>query len=162
MQWQQSSVQVDGYSLSGSYRANLTRVFKFSLSSNYAQLLDYSMLVPATSFQGTASSTLRPTTAIQVDLDVNRQWYTPQESDLTTYTRLFTRFNWQFTEPMGLRLLQQTVLSSSLSPQTTLSSLLTWMQVPGNEFYIGTSMTVEDSVLVEQTLFAKITHLWRL
>jgi len=63
---------------------------------------------------------------------------------------------------MGLRLLQQTVLSSSLSPQTTLSSLLTWMQVPGNEFYIGTSMTVEDSVLVEQTLFAKITHLWRL
>ncbi|MDG1483616.1 MAG: DUF5916 domain-containing protein [Myxococcota bacterium] len=162
MQWQQSSVQVDGYSLSGKYQANLTRVFKFSLSSNYAQLIDYAALVPATSFQNTASSTLRPTTAIRVDLDFNRQWYIRQESDLTTYSRLFTRFNWQFTEPMGLRLLQQTVLSSDDATQTTISGLLTWMKVPGNELYIGTSMAVADSALVEQTLFAKFTHLWRL
>jgi hypothetical protein len=132
------------------------------LSSNYAQLIDYAALVPATSFQSAASSTLRPTTAIRVDLDFNRQWYIPEESDLTTYSRLFTRFNWQFTEPMGLRLVQQTVLSSDDATQTTVSSLLTWMKVPGNELYVGTSMTVADSALVEQTLFAKFTHLWRL
>ncbi|MFT5679503.1 MAG: hypothetical protein ACI8RZ_000407 [Myxococcota bacterium] len=165
-QWQQGGVQVDGYSLSGSYNANLTRVFKVALSNTYARLLDYSALVPATSLQSAIGGTLRPTTAIRLDLDVNRQWYTPEGSALATYTRVFSRLGWQFTEPVGLRLVQQTTLSDDASPQTTLSSLLTWMRVPGNELYVGASWSLDSGLteqpLTEQTLFAKLTHLWRL
>jgi hypothetical protein len=92
------------------WRANLTRTVKLRMSNDYSRQLDYSLLVPAQSLQSAAGGTLRLTTATRFDFDLNHQWYTPQGEVLQTSTRLFTRFNWQFLEPIGLRLVQQTTL----------------------------------------------------
>ena len=160
-QWEQSDTELNGYTVSAKWRANLTRSVKLNLSNDYSRQLDYSLLVPAQSIQSAAGGTLRLTTATRFDFDLNRQWYTPQGEVLQTSTRIFSRFNWQFLEPIGLRLVQQTTLQDDADPQTTLSSLLTWMQTPGNELYIGSSWTLDEG-LEEQMLFAKFTHLWRL
>jgi hypothetical protein len=160
-QWSQDEERVDGYTVDASYSANLTRVLKLSMSGGYGQLLDYNLLVPARSILTTVGGTLRLTTATRLDLDLDRQWYTPKDSELLTFTRLFTRFNWQFMEPVGLRVVQQTSLSSGLVAQSSISSLLTWMRTPGNELYVGASYGVNEG-LREQMLFAKLTHQWRL
>lgn len=160
-QWEQSDTALNGYTVGAEWRANLTRTVKLRLSNDYSRQLDYSLLVPARSLQSAAGGTLRMSTATRFDFDLNRQWYTPQDEALQTSTRIFTRFNYQFLEPFGLRLVQQTTLQDDGNPETVLSSLLTWMRTPGNELYIGTSWTLDEG-LTEQMLFAKFTHLWRL
>ena len=157
------SQEVDGYALSGSWGANLNRTVRLSLASALRREIDFVALVPADTVQTTAAGTLRLTTATRFDFDVNRQWYTLEGDTTQALTRLYSRFNWQFLEPVGLRLVQQSAFNSEAVTLTTLSSLLTWMRTPGNELYVGASWSMDpDSGLTEQILFAKLTHLWRL
>ena len=160
-QWEQTGEEVSGYTVSGSWNAILAKAVKLSASSAVSRQLDYAALVPADSVQTTAGGALRPTAGIRFDFDVNRQWYTPQDDAPQTFTRLYTRFNWQFTELMGLRIFQQTTLTDDADPQTGISALLTWMRTPGNELYVGSTWSVDEGVQ-EQILFAKLTRLWQL
>ncbi len=161
--WDWSAVVVDGWKLRGSWRANLSKVLSLTAAVQRGQELDYDLLVPAMSTVGIVGGTVRPTLGTRLDVDVVQQWFTPQASDTESASRIYTRFNWQFLKPLGLRLIQQTNLSSEADdPDISASALLTWTEHPGSEVYLGATWAAAGSALTEQVVFAKITHVFQL
>jgi len=154
----QDDVELNGWEGELSWRGRLSRMFSLELSGLRGRQLDYDTLTPATSTTIIAEGTLRPTIATRLEFDVVQQWFEPDNQESQSATRIFSRFNWQFTKPLGARIIQQTTLSGSDSPSSTeASTMVTWMQNPGREGYLGATWRLEDSTITEQLLFTKIT-----
>ena len=111
-----------------------------------------------------------PTQGIWLDISVFEQFLQVQNENTTTKEierarSYYNRLNWQFTEIVGLRWIQQTTLSPD---NTKLNSnlMLTWLKNPGNEAYIGASWLFSDQdtdsfAIQDQQIFLKYTHVFQ-
>ena len=161
--WRQDGVEVDGWSGSAGWYAQLSRLLTLDLSGSIGQELDFQRLVPAQSVYISGGGSLRPTRGTRLDLDVDQQWFTPEGAEQVQGTRIFSRLSWQFTRPLGLRLNQQTTLRSDSDSAHSASVLLTWLETPGREIYAGAAWSLDENLQVtDQTLFTKISWLFQL
>ena len=146
----------------------VNKKLKFSISGNYNQEIDYQSFEPIRVTTINASSTIRPTQGIWLDITIFDQFLQNQGEDQNEIQRArsyYNRLNWQFTEIIGLRWIQQTTISPE---NTKLNSnlLLTWLKNPGNEAYIGGSWQFSDEnsdtfEIQDQQIFLKYTHVFQ-
>lgn len=148
----------------------INKKLKFSVSGNYNQEIDYQNLEPIRVTTLNASTTIRPTQGIWLDISVFEQFLQVQNESTTTKElerarSYYNRLNWQFTEIVGLRWIQQTTLSPD---NTKLNSnlMLTWLKNPGNEAYVGASWLFSDQdtdsfAIQDQQIFLKYTHVFQ-
>ena len=161
--WVQDGVEVSGWLSSASWYAQLSRLLTLDAAVDYGQEIDFSRLVPARSFFVSGGGSLRPTRGIRLDLDVDRQRFTPQGEATAEATRVFSRLTWQFTRPLGLRINQQSNLRSDEADSHSASVLLIWLETPGRELYLGATLALdEDLQVTDQTVFTKLTWLFQL
>ncbi|MFT4974138.1 MAG: hypothetical protein ACI8S6_000020 [Myxococcota bacterium] len=159
----QDEVTVDGWWTSTSWYGQLSKLLTLQASASVGRELDFGLLVPARSIYVSGGGNLRPSRGTRLDLDVVQQWFTPEESETARATRTFSRFTWQFTRPLGLRLNEQSTFISDGAASHSASVLLTWLQSPGREAYLGGTWNADDQLNVtEQTLFTKVTWLFQL
>ena len=146
----------------------INKKIQFSLSGNYNQEIDYQNLEPIRVTTLSASTTIRPTQGIWLDISIFEQFLQNQigtKQDVERARSYYNRLNWQFTEIVGLRFIQQTTLSPE-STKLNSNILLTWLKNPGNEAYLGASWIFSDEdrddfVIQDQQIFLKYTHVFQ-
>ncbi|MCK6522232.1 carbohydrate binding family 9 domain-containing protein [Myxococcota bacterium] len=122
--------------------------------------IQYSTLLSARYQEVTLSATVRPVTWLRVDVLTQREWFTPIGEPTQTGLTSWTRVNAQLTRALGMRVIAD--YSTSTEVLTT-SQLFSWVLHPGTEAYLGAterSAPREDG-LIELTVFAKVSVLWR-
>jgi hypothetical protein len=146
----------------------INKKLKFTLSGNYNQEIDYQSLNPIRVTTFSVSTTIRPTQGIWLDISIFEQFLQFQNTSSKEIERArsyYNRLNWQFTEIVGLRWIQQTTLSPDNTKLNT-NLLLTWLKNPGNEAYVGASWQLSDEntdsfVIQDQQIFLKYTHVFQ-
>lgn len=159
----QDGTEMSGWWAAGEWYGQLSKLLTLKTSATMARELDFGLLVPARSYYISGGGNLRPTRGTRFDLDVVQQWFTPEGADTERATRTFSRFTWQFTRPLGMRINEQSSFSSTGDTTHNASLLLIWFQSPGREAYLGGTWMVDDQLAVtDQTLFTKFTWLFQL
>jgi len=166
----EGGVRQPGWEGTLSFSSDLSRVLNVSAYAGLRRVIDYELLLPALSTVAGASTTLRPTTRLRVDLSADQQWFTAESEPTETATALWGRGTLQFTRALGARVIGQTTLGSEVDePAVNSSYLLTWLRNPGTEFYLGATQLFALGAspsggpqLTDQVLFAKASWLFRL
>jgi len=168
--YDQEGVEMQGWGTGVDYYGRINNALTVSTGANMARELDYGLLVPAMSWTGDLDVTVRPTTRLRLDTYYTRQWYRPEDLPLEVASRVYTRMNVQLSREWGMRIVGATANTDTDEPQPVFASfLLTWLQSPGTEAYVGaTWSSMRDQVnpelagLQEQVVFAKFSKLFRL
>lgn len=159
----QDGVTLDGWWVDGSWYGQLSKLLTLEAAASVTRELDFARLTPAQSIYISGGGNIRPSRGTRFDIDVAQQWFTPEGQATDRATRVFSRFTWQFTRPLGVRINEQTSLRSTGEAQHNASVLLIWLQSPGREAYLGGTWTVDDQLAItDQTLFTKFTWLFQL
>lgn len=158
----------EGPSAGLSYTGRMTHWLKLVGGVDGGRVLDYGALLPAQAVNASAELTLRLGGRTRFESWYQRQWYTlaqpgaPEERA----DRLYSRLNVQLDRHWGLRLVgSQSATTAVDGYRGQLASLLlTWLQSPGTEAYLGATWTTDDQRdhLEQQVVFAKFSKLFRL
>jgi hypothetical protein len=162
----EGEVSAPGWVTSAGFGAEPTGWLDLDVNGSTGRELDYGELVSARRWELDAETTLRVGAGVRLDVTARWDWLTPDGFDTETAMALRSRFFWQFTNALGLRVIGQTItFSEEESVSSSASYLLTWLRNPGTEAYLGVTQgfttAAGDTTLVEQTLFAKLTWLFR-
>ena len=168
--YEQQGVSMTGWAAGVDYAGRINNALSIKSSMVTARELDFASLVPARSWTGNADITLRPTTRLRFDTFYVHQWYRPEDALLEQASRLYVRTNVQLTREWGMRLVGATSRTEVVDVEPAFASvLLTWLQSPGTEAYLGATWNAstdeanpELSGLQEQMVFAKFSKLFRL
>jgi len=168
--YRQGGVELTGWAANVEYDGRVTNSLSVSTEASTAKELDFSALIPARSWTGSAQVTLRPTTRLRLDTDYIRQWYRPEAQPLEQASRIYARMNLQLTREWGMRVVGATTRTDAVDAEPVFASfLLTWLQSPGTEAYVGATWSAladqnhpELAGLQEQQIFAKFSKLFRL
>ena len=160
--WRQQGVDIDGWVLEAGYGGQIGRALQLAPSVTVARTIDFESLTLAESAGGSLTSTLRPTTALQVDLTLEGGRTVPQRRAPEDTHLVRARLAWQFTRQFGARLIGQEAGATQLgarSREALGSVLLTWLSVPGTAVYAGWTETVDllRPRTVERTVFLKLS-----
>ena len=160
---EQDGASLDGWWFESGWYGQLSRLLTLRADASTNRELDFERLVPAQSTFVSGGGNIRPTHNTRFDLDVVQQWFTPEDLASERALRTFSRFTWQFTRPLGVRVNEQSTFTSTGEASHNASLLLTWLQTPGREAYLGGTWSFdEDWGATDQTLFTKVTWLFML
>ncbi len=168
--YEQAGVRMQGWSSELEYAGRINNALSVRSSASTGRELDFGLLVPATSHRGNVDLIVRPTTRLRVDAFYVRQWYQPDGEALTRASRIYTRMNYQLNRAWGMRMVGATTRGDDLEAEPVFASfLLTWLQSPGTEAYLGATwnssrnnLRPDEDGLQEQVIFAKFSKLFRL
>ena len=168
--FEQGGVTMTGWASEISYEGRINNALSLETSASTARELDFSELVPARSWMAEAEVTVRPATRLRLDTFYIRQWYQPDDQALEQASRVYARMNYQVTREWGMRVVGATTRTDLPDVEPVFASvLLTWLQSPGTEAYLGATwnsmvdeVNPEMSGLQEQMIFAKFSKLFRL
>ncbi len=161
----EGGAEVRGWLASVGYTGRVTHWFTLTSGVDGGSVIDFGLLVPASTVSAVAEATLRPTTRLRLDTYYVRQWYHPEALSPQKAARIYSRMNYQITREWGVRVVGTTSTGSEIEvPSRFYSMLLTWLQSPGTEAYLGASWNVnaDETGLQEQYVFAKVSRLFRL
>ncbi|MEC8422555.1 MAG: DUF5916 domain-containing protein [Myxococcota bacterium] len=163
--WDFEGASVRGAQAELTYDALVNRFLGFDIGANVGRELDFGSLLPATATRFDGELNLRPSVSTRLDLFYAQQWFTPEGGSRAHLERFYGRLTWQLTRFLGTRIIGQTQTGTDIEdPAVQGSFLLTWLQNPGTEAYVGATWNVESDGrgLTEQMIFAKYSHLFRL
>ncbi len=153
-----------GWSVGSAYEGQIGAVAELEPELSLSRTLDFTYLVPATTTSVSLDGTLRPTQSLRLDARTRYNRHVPdgEQAQASTLTR--GRLTWQFTQALGLRLVEEHI-SGSLFEDAALqsSALLSWLEVPGTAFYLGYTETaaLAPYLASERVVFAKASVLLR-
>ncbi len=153
-------------SLSGGLEGQLGKTVEGGVWGMTGQALDFRTLTAASDLYGEVFGSLRATAATRLDLTASAARHLPDGDVVETAWYQRARFTWQFTRPLGTRVIvQHDVVDEALgrSEGLLLSGLLTWLTVPGTAAYVGWTerLDLDDGSTVERSVFAKASVLLR-
>ncbi len=158
-------VSADEWSLTGGGSTQLGSALNLGAIVEASQQLDFETLTPARAADVEMDITLRPTAGIRLDLNGRLSTFRPQLALSTDRaTRLRARMAWQFTRPLGLRVLAEHNAGTRRGPTVLSSVLLTWLHHPGTAFWVGYSEVTDVSGAPKaesRAVFAKVSVLLR-
>ena len=157
--------EVPGRWLSFNVEGDATRWLSLDARIRASRTIDFATLAQASRSGGSLETTLRPTAGIRVDTIVRVDRIAPLGFDPRFATSIRSRLTWQFTQQLGLRLVEQHVMDSEDEPVLTSSLLFTWLRNPGTAVYLGYAETTvfgDKPQTMNRTVFAKGTVLFRL
>ncbi len=161
----QDGVDFQGWSAELGYKAEPTGFLSFAVGGKRGSQLDYELLVPAAALTLNGEVTLRIGAGGRINTTLIQAWFTPEGQATESATAIRSRAYWQFTPTLGARVIGETTADSGGDGRAvTLSYLLTWLRNPGTEAYLGATQSYSldaPEALEEQTLFAKMTWLFR-
>ena len=168
--YDQTGTEARGWLAWLDYASRLSNAVTLSSGLEAGRVLDFARLVPADTYTGDLELTLRPTTRLRVDVFYTRQWFHPDGAPLARASRVYSRVNYQLTREWGMRVVGATEDHDELDVQPVFTSfLLTWLQSPGTEAYLGATwssgVAPDDPTLAglqEQMVFLKVSKLFRL
>ena len=164
----EQEVTTHEWNVGGSASTVLGRVVQLAADATAARALDFDTLTPARINDGGVDLILRPTAGIRLDLSGRLTTLSPVDrlaDDITERaTRLRGRLAWQFTKPLGIRVLAEHNAGNVRSPTLLSSALLTWLYHPGTAIWVGYSeVTTLDGKpeASSRAVFAKVSVLLR-
>ena len=139
-----------------------TRWFSTRNEVSYARELDYDTLTPGTSWEIDLWTTWRPWVPTRIDVAYSHHLFTPDGAATELAQSVYAKVNHQLSRSFGVRLTAQRTWGTGYdAPAWQTSQLLTWLQTPGTEAYLGAAQTLDGGV-DELTLFLKVSKLFRL
>ena len=139
-----------------------TRWFSTQNEVSYSRELDYDTLTPGTSWEIDLWTTWRPWVPTRIDLAYSHHLFTPDGAATELAQSVYAKVNHQLSRSFGVRLTAQRTWGTGFdAPAWQTSQLLTWLQTPGTEAYLGAAQTLDDGI-DELTLFLKVSKLFRL
>ncbi len=157
---------VNGWQASARYAGQVGRWLEFAPRVSASRSLDFGLLMPASTQNAGLDVTVRPTAGIRLDGTLQGTRHTPlgAQTELAQFAR--GRVTWQFTRSLGLRVVGQhagTTESEGRDRELLLSTLLTWLEVPGTAAYLGFNERIDllRGETIERTAFAKVSVLVR-
>ncbi len=158
-------VNADEWSVAGGGVTQLGSVLDAGATVELSQQLDFETLTPARASDFELDVTLRPNAGIRLDLNGQLSTFRPQLALSTDHaTRMRARMAWQFTRPLGLRVLAEHNAGTRRGPTVLSSVLLTWLHHPGTAFWLGYSEVTDVSGTPKaesRAVFAKVSVLLR-
>jgi hypothetical protein len=130
------------------------------------RVLDYTTLGPADDAWAQLDASIRATVATRLDLRASASRHAPVGAEVQTASLGRARFTWQFTRPLGARIIAQhdrVDVPGDPRRGLELSGLLSFLTVPGTAVYAGWTERID--LLTEETaeriVFAKASVLLR-
>lgn len=156
--------EVPGWYLELEYSGNYGAALDVGPEVTVGQVLDYGTLRPAQLVAVGLDTTVRPTASLRFTTDIEQQSLTPEGLDAQRAVSVRERIYWQFTRPLGLRVITEYTGGAETSDQLVSSVLLTHLVHPGTALYVGYAETtgLEGGIgALERSVFAKGTILLR-
>ena len=160
----EEGVEIPTWSTGAAYSSELTSWLSLSPSVSTAGVIDYSTLVPAQSYAGDLTATLRPTVSLRLDLTARHQQLYPETGDPRLASIFRARVAWQFTRELGLRILEEHTSGTDRDDQLISSALLTWLLHPFTSAHVGyaeTTLLGSGWDTQDRTVFAKASWWFR-
>jgi len=155
-------VQFSGHEAGVEQSGSWTRWLSTEMEIEYARELDYDTLAPGTGVETELWTTWRPWVPTRIDLAYSHHVFTPDEQPTQTAQSIYAKLNHQLSRSLGVRLTAQRTWGDGIdAPAWQTSQLITWLQSPGTEAYLGAAQTLDGGVS-ELTLFLKASKLFRL
>ena len=163
-QRREEDVVVNGGDAGVSWWGDLTSAVAVGPSGNVGQVMDFDTLSPATTGSTALTLRLRPTSALRLDLTGRYELLDPANAPREWSSLVRSVVRWQFTRPLGLRVIVEHSQGTELDPALLSSVLLHWLHHPGTAAWLGfTELTSLDGTPapLERTVFAKVSVLLR-
>ena len=138
---QLEDTEIPGWGLTTGYAGQAGLVLEWSPEVELFRGMDFETRAPATTATGTLTASVRATVSTRLDLTGTATRHAPDDAPVEYATLLRARFNWQFTRPLGARIVVQhdrVDEGDSLDNALLVSGLVTWLDnMPGTAVHVG-------------------------
>jgi len=156
---------VPGWFAFTGYEGQIGSILEVAPKVGVLRGMDFDTLTPAADQFGELTATLRARST-RVDLTASGARHTSEGQQTELASLLRGRFNWQFTRPLGARIVVQhdrVDEAEGLEESLLLSALVTFLDVPGTELHAGWTEIIDlvTETTSERTIFLKASVLFR-